>query len=149
MFTSTKRFGPISTGHRQWKHDGHCSYVHGYGRIVEITFQSKELDCRGWVMDFGNLKEVKNWFDEEWDHRVLLAYNDPLLNEFKYLADLGGIDINILPKKYGPGIEQSCKYVFDETTPIIKRLTSNRVWISKVKIFEHENNWAEYNVKNK
>ncbi len=95
------------------------------------------------------VKEIKDWFDEEWDHRVLLAYDDPLLNEFKYLADLGGIDINILPKKYGPGIEQSCKYVFDETTPIIKRLTSNRVWISKVKIFEHENNWAEYNVKNK
>jgi len=144
MFTSSKRFGPITTGHRQWKHDGHCSHVHGYGRIVEITFKSNELDYRGWVMDFGNLKEVKDWFDEEWDHRVLLAHDDPLLSEFIHIAELGGMDINVLPKEYGPGIEQSCKYVYNEVNPIIDRLTSGAVWISKVKIFEHENNWATF-----
>ena len=43
-FKSTKRFGPISTGHRQWKHKGHCSYVHGYGRYVRLTFEASKLD---------------------------------------------------------------------------------------------------------
>ena len=37
-FKSSKRIGPISTGHRQWKDKGHCSFVHGYGRYVEFTF---------------------------------------------------------------------------------------------------------------
>ena len=95
-------------------------------------------------MDFGGLKEVKNWLESEWDHRVLLAYDDPLIDDFKYLAESGGIDINILPKEYGPGIEQSCKYVYDNISLIIKRITDDNVWINKVKIFEHENNWAEY-----
>ena len=104
MFTSSKRFGPITTGHRQWRHDGHCSYIHGYGRIVEITFQSEELDHRGWVMDFGALKEVKDWLEEEWDHRVLIASDDPLIPQLQDLEILGGINLNILPKKYGPGI---------------------------------------------
>ena len=144
MFTSSKRFGPITTGHRQWRDKGHCSFVHGYGRIVEITFESHVLDHRGWVMDFGGLKEVKNWLESEWDHRVLLAYDDPLIDDYKYLAESGGIDINILPKEYGPGIEQSCKYVYDNISLIIKRITDDNVWINKVKIFEHENNWAEY-----
>ena len=47
-FKSTKKFGPISTGHRQWKHKGHCSYVHGYGRYVRLSFEASELDECGW-----------------------------------------------------------------------------------------------------
>ena len=58
-FKSSKRIGPISTGHRQWKDDGHCSFVHGYGRYVEFTFACNERDDKGWVMDFGDLKDVK------------------------------------------------------------------------------------------
>ena len=68
-YTSSKRIGPISTGHRQWKHDGHCSYAHGYGRYIEFTFACKRSDHRGWVMDFGDLKDVKKWLEDEWDHR--------------------------------------------------------------------------------
>ena len=144
MFTSSKRFGPITTGHRQWKHDGHCSFIHGYGRIVEMTFASDSLDRRGWVMDFGNLKEVKNWIENEWDHRVLIAHDDPLLEDFQQLDACGGININVMTSDYGPGIEESCKYIYDGSKGIIKRLTDGKVWIQKVKIYEHENNWAEY-----
>ena len=48
-FKSTKKLGPISVGHRQWRDDGHCRFVHGYGRYVQFTF-SGELDHRQWVM---------------------------------------------------------------------------------------------------
>ena len=61
MFTSSKRFGPISTGHRQWRAQNHCSFVHGYGRFVEITFGCYQRDERGWVVDFGDLRDVKKW----------------------------------------------------------------------------------------
>ena len=71
MFTSSKKIGPISTGHRQWKHDGHCSFVHGYGRYVEFTFACNERDEKGWVMHFGNLKDVKAWEA----HRLKLKKN--------------------------------------------------------------------------
>ena len=147
MFTSSKKIGPISTGHRQWKDKGHCSFVHGYGRYVEFTFACTERDERGWVMDFGDLRDVKKWLEDEWDHRLLIAYDDPLLSEFISLEHKGGVNLNIMPPNYGPGIEDSCKYVYDNIDLMIRDKTDNRVWIHKVRVYEHKNNWAEYGLQ--
>mgnify|MGYP001495396814 CR=1 FL=1 len=143
-YTSSKRIGPISTGHRQWKDGGHCSFIHGYGRYVEITFACNKRDERGWVMDFGDLRDIKQWLEDEWDHRLLIAYDDPLIDEFIVLHNRDALNLNILPEEYGPGIEDSCKYVYDNVNPMIKEKTNNRVWIQKIRVYEHENNWAEY-----
>ena len=47
-------------------------------------------------------------------------------------------------KGWGPGIEASCKFVFDNVNPKIKELTNNRVWIDTIEIYEHEFNSALY-----
>lgn len=143
-YYSTKRFGPISTGHRQWRDTGHCAWAHGYGRIVEIVFQASKLDERGWVMDFGDLRDVKAWLESEWDHRILLAADDPLLDQFQTLHELGGCNINVLPEPYGPGIELSCKYVYDRVNDMVKMKTNGRCGVVSVRIWEHENNSAIY-----
>jgi len=143
-FKSSKRIGPISTGHRQWKDDGHCSFIHGYGRYVEFTFACNERDEKGWVMDFGNLKDIKKWLEDQWDHRLLIAHDDPLVGLFEGLHKVGGVNLNVMPEGYGPGIEDSCKWVYDNVNPMITEKTNNRVWIEKVRVYEHENNWAEY-----
>ena len=143
-FKSSKRFGPITTGHRQWRDKGHCSYVHGYGRYVRLTFEATELDERGWVMDFGDLKGVKSWIESEWDHRTLIAADDPVIPELKALEKVGGINLNILPEGYLPGIEESCRYLYDKLNPVIQRKTNNRVEITRVEIWETEKNQAEY-----
>ena len=143
-YKSSKRFGPITTGHRQWRDKGHCSYVHGYGRYVRLTFEAIELDERGWVMDFGDLKDVKSWIESEWDHRTLIAADDPAIPELKTLEEVGGINLNILPEGYLPGIEESCRYLYDKLNPVIQRKTNNRVEITRVEIWETEKNQAEY-----
>ena len=143
-FKSTKRFGPITTGHRQWRDKGHCSYIHGYGRYVRLTFEATQLDERGWVMDFGDLKDVKSWIESEWDHRTLIAADDPAIPELKTLEEVGGINLNILPEGYLPGIEESCRYLYDKLSPMIQRKTNNRVEITRVEIWETEKNQAEY-----
>ena len=143
-YKSSKRFGPITTGHRQWRDKGHCSYVHGYGRYVRLTFEAIELDERGWVMDFGGLKGVKSWIESEWDHRTLIAADDPVIPELKALEKVGGINLNILPEGYLPGIEESCRYLYDKLNPVIQRKTNNRVEITRVEIWETEKNQAEY-----
>ena len=143
-YKSSKRFGPITTGHRQWRDKGHCSYVHGYGRYVRLTFEATKLDERGWVMDFGDLKTVKSWIDSEWDHRTLIAANDPVIPELKILEEVGGINLNILPEGYLPGIEESCRYLYDKLNPVIQRKTNNRVEITRVECWETEKNQGEY-----
>ena len=144
IFSSSKRIGPISTGHRQWKDKGHCSFVHGYGRYVEFTFHCLERDEKGWVMDFGDLKDVKKWLEEQWDHRLLIAHDDPLVGLFEGLHKVGGVNLNVMPEGYGPGIEDSCKWVYDNVSPMILEKTNNRVWLDCVRVYEHENNWAQY-----
>ena len=70
MYNSYKRIGPISTGHRQYKDNGHCRWIHGYGRYVELKFACDYRDEKGWVYDFGNLKWFKTWIEEQWDHKL-------------------------------------------------------------------------------
>ena len=144
MFTSSKRFGPISVAHRQWKSDSHCRYIHGYGRLIDITFHCKERDEKGWVMDFGNLKDVKAWICEKWDHKLLIAHDDPELGKLWQLDQDGVVSLFVTPEGYGPGIEDSCKFIFDKVGEIIRIKTNERVGIKKVRIYEHEKNWAEY-----
>ena len=145
-FTSTKRIGPISVGHRQWRDKGHCKLAHGYGRYVEFTFACSKLDDKGWVMDFGGLRDVKAIIENEWDHRMLLASDDPLLDMFKELDAKEGVSVNVMKIEngWGPGIEGSCKFLYDLIQPYIDHSTASRVWIKKIQIWEHENNSASY-----
>tara|TARA_A100001011_G_scaffold248168_1_gene256434 strand:- start:7692 stop:8141 length:450 start_codon:yes stop_codon:yes gene_type:complete len=147
-FQSTKKLGPISVGHRQWRDGGHCAYVHGYGRYIQFTFEGN-LDERQWVMDFGDLKDIKAWIEKEWDHRVLIASDDPQLEKLKEMHELGIMDINVLDvtKGWGPGIEASCKHIYDNVANLIHVKTDGRVKIVKVEIWEHERNSAVYTVE--
>jgi len=147
-FQSTKKLGPISVGHRQWRDKGHCAWVHGYGRYIQFTFEG-ELDERQWVMDFGDLRDVKQWLEEQWDHRLLLASDDPHLGQFKNMHALGTMSINVMDvdKGWGPGIEASCKFVHDHVAPMIDKKTDGRVKLSKIEIWEHERNSAVYTVE--
>lgn len=149
-YFSTKKFGPISTSHRQWRagSDSPCNFAHGYGRYVQFIFACDELDERQWVMDFGGLKEVRQWIESQWDHRLLLASDDPLMTNFVALHNAGGVNINVMDvsKGWGPGIEGSCKFLYDHIQMYINKATEGRVWIESVEIWEHENNSAIYNV---
>ena len=73
-------------GHRLLNYDGKCRHLHGHNGTVQIEVQSKNLDSRGIVLDFGEItKIIKTWIDQELDHKMLLCAADPLL---KVLQDL-------------------------------------------------------------
>jgi len=144
FYFSTKKLGPISTGHRQWRDTKHCSYVHGYGRYVQFVFGCKSLDDRQWVVDFGDLKDVKKWLEDQWDHRLLIASDDPLLPNFEELHELGGCNLNVMDvtQGWGPGIEGSCKFVYDHVNPMVLQKSNYRCWVAKIEIWEHDLNSA-------
>jgi 6-pyruvoyltetrahydropterin/6-carboxytetrahydropterin synthase len=81
-------------GHRLLDYDGACAHPHGHNGLVEIELESDELDSRGMVVDFGDVKrDVKGWIDERLDHQMLLRKDDPLVGwleehgEPRYLMD--------------------------------------------------------------
>ena len=70
----------FSYGHRLINYDGKCKNLHGHNAKVEIVLASQTLDAKGMVFDFGDVqKKLKGWIDQNWDHRMILSENDPLL----------------------------------------------------------------------
>jgi queuosine biosynthesis protein QueD len=51
--------------------DHPCSRFHGHNYVVEITLTNYNLDHRGFVRDYGELKVFKQWIDDTLDHRWL------------------------------------------------------------------------------
>ena len=139
-YTCTKRFPEICVAHRNHKAKSHCSFVHGYARTVELTFEG-ELDENGWVLDYGNLKNIRHFLNEQWDHRLLLSDDDPLLEDFKALEKKGAVYLNIMDstKGHSPTIEGSCKFVADFVKEELKKQAPN-VRLIKVEIWEKTDN---------
>lgn len=79
MFTIVKQLD-FAYGHRLLNYDGKCRHLHGHNGKVEIVLAGEELDERGMVVDFGDVKRaMKAWIDEHFDHRMLLNKEDPLI----------------------------------------------------------------------
>ena len=85
IYRTTKIFDNFPCSHRQWRHDGHCRYIHGYSRSFSITFGSHELTDSGFGVDFGNLDELKAWLSHWFDHTTLINEDDPELKLFQML----------------------------------------------------------------
>ena len=89
-------------GHRLLEHKGKCRNLHGHNGILEVDIESKELDDKGMVVDFGDVKDaIKGWVDFNFDHRMVLSKDDPIapvlmdLNEPVYLMEVNPTAENI------------------------------------------------------
>ena len=107
MYSVTREFH-FCYGHRLLNYNGKCAHPHGHNGRVEITLESETLDERGMVFDFTELKHLVNdWIDENLDHKMVLAEEDPLvpvlaeMNEPMYLM------------KCPPTAENFAKLIFD------------------------------------
>ena len=88
MYQVTKHID-FCYGHRLLNYDGQCRHLHGHNGRVEIDIRSDELDVRGMVVDFSDIKRiVKAWIDETLDHRMLLNKADPLVPVLQQCGEL-------------------------------------------------------------
>ena len=144
-YKSTKTYGHdigLSCAFRQWRAESHCRFIHGYAIAIRLEFEADELDIRNWVVDFGSLKSLKAWFQDNFDHKLVVAEDDPELETLKALEDRGLAQIVIMPKV---GCEAFAEYIFGAADVWLE---SNgyapRVRISSVEIREHGANSAIY-----
>lgn len=154
-FQSIKVFDGYSCVFRQWKAEGtHCRFLHGYGVSFEVTFEG-DLDEKNWVWDFGGMKRAKGtiegmnpkaWMDYMFDHTAIIAEDDPKLDGFKTLDQLGIIQLRIIP---ATGAEQFAKYIYEKLNTFVQEETNNRVKVSRVKFMENTKNSAYYYEDNK
>lgn len=142
IYLSTKTFSNYPCAHRQHRHDGNCALVHGYSRSYVFTFGSKTMDKCGFVVDFGDLKWLRDWLEHMFDHTLLLMSDDPLLPQFEEIAKAGGADIRIMP--YGVGMEGSAQLVCEFTDTNLRSRTKGRAWVESVEARENDKNSAVY-----
>ena len=48
-----------------------CSRLHGHNYVVEVVLETERLDLRGFVVDYGELKQLRDFVDSTYDHRHL------------------------------------------------------------------------------
>ena len=85
-FLSSKKYGHergLSAAFRQWRAGSHCRFMHGYSLEFEFVFGTHELDENNWVVDFGSLKNLETWLRLNFDHRTLVASDDPMYSFFE------------------------------------------------------------------
>jgi len=57
---------------------GHpCGRLHGHNYVVVIHLESGTLDNVGFVQDYGELTEIRDWINNYWDHRHLNDFFKP------------------------------------------------------------------------
>lgn len=146
MHHSSKNYGHdlgFSCTFRQWRAvESHCSKLHGYAVAVKLEFEAEALDHRNWVMDFGGLKPVKEFLTETFDHKTVVAYDDPdgdwfREGEKRRICDLVWVE--------AVGCEKFAELVFKWVDSwMFQNNHTARVHLTKVTVSEHGANSASY-----
>ena len=125
---------------RQWRAESHCQYLHGYALQIALTFGSDSLDARNWVIDFGGFKSLFDGLAKDFDHKLVIAIDDPLTNYFLQLEALGGAEIVQLPNV---GCEAFAEVIALYTIYWMKlHAIRTDVRLLSVEVREHEGNGA-------
>lgn len=153
-FASTKTYTHsigLSCCFRQHRATSHCRFLHGYALEVRLTFTAPNgLDENNWVMDFGGLKPIKSWLEETFDHKLLVAEDDPFKDRLTLLAYPGDstshedherkqiADIRFVK---ATGCESFALMIFEHTEQWLSLLKGS-VQIESVEVREHQGNSA-------
>lgn len=144
MFYSTKYYGPesgFSTAFRQWRADSHCRFLHGYALAFKFVFASEELDIRNWVVDFGSLKSLKGILADSFDHKTIVADDDPEIEWFREGAKRGILDLIEVP---AGGCEMFAFLTYTVADQWLKDAGYGHVKLVSVEVSEHGANSAIY-----
>lgn len=142
-YHSTKTFGHelgLSCCFRQHgATHSHCSLLHGYAIAVSLEFAATNLDEKNWVVDFGGLKHIKQFLQDTFDHKLVVAEDDPFLDELTGLQGLGLAEVVVLPKV---GCEAFAAYIGQKVQAMLVAQYGYRVRLTKCEVREHGANSA-------
>lgn len=149
-YQSTKVFDNFSVALRQHKSiHSHCQLLHGYALEFKIWFESIEevednqLDEMSWIVDYGIFSRngLKDWLNNIFDHTTLIEKDDPQLESFKWMEELGVLKLIVMDRM---GAESCAKMVFDKFTEVFSKTEGGRIRVSRVECFENKKNSSIY-----
>ncbi len=110
---TAERYHDISCGHRVVGHESKCKHLHGHNYRIHFAIVAEELDGVGRVLDFSVIKETLcMYLEREWDHKMLIWTEDPLLPALRELDPEG---ICVVP--FNPTAENMASYLLHTVGP--------------------------------
>ena len=140
-FNCSKHFRDYPCSHRQWKHKGHCRYVHGYSRSFTFWFTANELDENGFVVDFSSLRPLEEKLREHFDHTFLVNFDDPLLETWERLHSQEVLDLRVMKNV---GMEATAQLVWGWANDLLFSREKGRSCCWKAIAHENDSNSASY-----
>ena len=132
----------LSCAFRQHAAQSHCRFLHGYALEIRIEFAAEELDACGWVVDFGGMKGLRAKLEATFDHKTVVALDDPQRHLIAEADAAGLLDMVLLP---AVGCEAFAQYVAGLAGLWIKAEGYfPRVRVARVEVREHGGNAASY-----
>lgn len=153
-FQSTKTYGHeegLSCAFRQWRaNHSHCQLLHGYALSFKFTFEADKLDERGWVMDFGGLKGLKQQLKDTFDHKIAVASDDPNIEDFCSMVRKGIGEIIVFPN--GVGVEKFAEHAWHIANTFLlenysEDVLDRNLYVVSCECAEHGANSAIYKVR--
>lgn len=108
----------FDAAHHLDHYEGKCANIHGHRWTVEMTLEDETLDFIGMVVDFS---EVKKRLDV-----VLDGFDHTYLNEVPMISEMN------------PTAENLARYIFYRLKPFYN------TQLTKIRIYESPESWAEY-----
>jgi 6-pyruvoyltetrahydropterin/6-carboxytetrahydropterin synthase len=115
--------------------------VHGYSRSFTFWFQARSLDQNGFVVDFSSLGALQARLAEQFDHTFLVNADDPLLEQWQGLHELGALDLRVMSNV---GMEASAELIWGWANDLLQARDGGRSCCWKVEARENEKNAASY-----
>ena len=144
-YVSTKEYvDAFPVAYRQWRADSHCNLIHGYAFSMKSWFGTNDLDVRNWCADYGGLKELKSVLQDQFDHTLLVAEDDPELETYKLLEQKNMARLTILPNL-------GCECLADQLYRYVNAVyipdywgpaEAERLWCYRVEVRETQSNMA-------
>lgn len=123
-----------STAHIVTGHPGECKNLHGHNYNFRIVVTSFRLDELGMVMDFSSLKKyVKNYLDENFDHKTIIYEKD---ERAEALKSLGARIVS-----YNPTAENMAEKIWKDLNSLFG---DEEYFVELVSVEETANNKALY-----
>jgi 6-pyruvoyltetrahydropterin/6-carboxytetrahydropterin synthase len=140
--TSVTRHHDFSAGHRVVDHEGKCKHLHGHNYRVHFTcVAGGGLDHLGRVVDFSVIKSTLcQWLEDNWDHRMLVSMDDPLLPNLQAIDPVGVVAV-----PFNPTAEKMAEYLVHAVGP--QALHETGVKLVRVTIEETRKCSATYELR--
>jgi 6-pyruvoyltetrahydropterin/6-carboxytetrahydropterin synthase len=140
QITCKKLYINIPFAHRQHRHKGNCSFIHGHNWDIGITFGCSQLDENGFVIDFGSLDYINEWIEKNLDHACLFNNDDPHAQQI----------INAIPGIFKPYLLKDCsceglaQHLWEKFNQLVQKHSNNRVSVLCIEIYENAKNSATF-----